>query len=327
LKPRILLQIAMLLGCAVPLRAQQPLPPIEFHGLVQVWFTGGDGHSTFRIRRTELKAGGPITDRIRWGVQIDPSRLVTLVTRRDSTALVGVDVGNGSVLQDALLTYSVSRAWAIDVGQYKLPLSREGTTSSAALETVERTLFATAEGKFADIRDIGVRLRGVIGPLELHGGVFNGLGESFNRTDANMQKAFMARAVLTPLTGLALGASGGHTIGVSGATQHRLGADVSFVRPRMTLRSELLSGSDGAIDRIGYYGLAAYRPHPKFEAVVRYDDWDAGTAPREQDYVGGVSYLIDARYTKLQLNFVRKTFAGDATSSQNLLMINAQAAW
>ena len=315
------------LAAAGPASAQEARP-VEFHGLVQIWFTAADSHSTFRVRRTELKATGPVMERVRWTVQIDPSKLVTLSTRSDSGVVRGVDVDNGSVLQDAILSYEISPGWAIDAGQFKIPLTREGTASSATLETVERALFATAAGKFADVRDLGVRARGVAGPLELHGGLFNGVGESFNRSDANTQKALVARAVLTALPGLALGASAAQSVGrASAGERNRWGVDASFATDRVTLRGEVLGGRDAAVERFGYYGLAAFRVLPRLDTVLRYDAWDNGISAREDDYVAGLSYLLDGRTTKLQLNLVRKTFAGKLTPAQNLLLINAQAAF
>jgi hypothetical protein len=310
-------------------RAQEGAParPVAFHGLVQIWFTAREDQSTFRVRRTELKLSGSATGHVEWTVQVDPSKVITLRNRAPDELPPDVEIDNGSVLQDALVSYRLSPSVAIDAGQFKLPLSREGIQSSASLETIERAQFASAVGKFADVRDLGVRARGLVGPLGWHAGVFNGLGESFNRSDDNAQKAVVARTVIAVLSGFEAGVSGAHTLGrAAEGERYRWGGDLAYADTRFGLRAEVLGGADGDRERVGFYALTSYRWQPRWQAVLRYDAWD-NQGVTQRDYVAGLNYLVEGNHAKLQLNFIHTTFADAAPRARHILLINGQAAW
>ena len=312
----------MALAFACPLNAQTVATPakLEMHGLVQVWATGEDTSSTFRIRRTELKLQGTFTDKLRWQVQVDPVRTT-------------------GILQDAMLTYLLRNNLAVDVGQFKVPLTREGTMSSSMLETAERALFGSAPNKLADLRDIGAQIR-YTAPwsMDVRAGVFNSLGGNDNAADRDDRKGLMGQITAAPafLRGIILTTSGGVSVGSSDTlpSSNRISAGGAYAGHGLTLRSEYLQGEEAGTDRVGYYGLAAYRIHPRVEFVTRYDVWNPDTdrvtsavSLRETDYTGGITYFIDSHLAKLQVNYMRKTFENTALSARNVVIVNAQAAW
>jgi phosphate-selective porin len=321
MKPGILVAgLAIAMACPLNAQTAAPAPKLEMHGLVQVWAIGEDTSSTFRIRRAEVKLQGALTEKLRWQVQIDPTRAT-------------------SILQDAMLSYVLRSNLIVDVGQYKVPLTREGTTSSALLETAERALFASAPNRFADLRDIGAQVR-YTAPwnVDLRAGVFNSLGGNDNAADRDDRKSIMGQITVTPafLRGIMLTSSGGVSVGSSDTAQssNRFSAGGAYGGHGVTLRSEYLQGEEAGSERAGYYGLAAYRVHPRVELVTRYDVWDPDTdgvtgtvSLRETDYTGGLTYFIDSHLAKLQVNYMRKTFENTALSARNVVIFNAQAAW
>jgi hypothetical protein len=318
--------------------AQQPQPAIEFHGLVNVWIAADDSINTFRIRRTELKATGPITAALRWTVQVDPSKVVTLRQERDSAENVrDVAVDLGSVLQDAMLTYRVRDKLFIDVGQFKMPIGREGPQSSSTLETIERGLVVSARNKLSDVRGIGAQGRVTLPyRIQITTGVFNNIVEHLNRVDTNGDKAVIGRVVVGALSSLSVGATGARIVANDSDSEYgsRLGADVLFTTPRATIKAEYLSGEDGRLERRGFYGLAAYKVLPKLEAVVRYDEWDADldreeslATARERDYVAGLTYFLSGHAAKFQINYLHKTFDAALARSRGQVLVNIQAAW
>ena len=321
----------------------------KFSGLLQAWYLSGDHPTvdTFRLRRTELKAVGQVGAKVRWTVMIDPAKLLSLnkATEPIEGEPVVTDVSvnqSGRILQDAFISVLPTPKIQVDAGQLKVPMGVEGLQSSAALETIERALFMSDRsrgGSFGDIRDIGAVVRFMpAASFDLIAGVFNGSGESQNDVDKNDQKSWAGRLVWRPTfaKGLQLGAwavRAGDTI--PGRPQRdRSGAELQLVHDRFTLRGELVSGKDAAIERRGYYGLVAYKLRPNLEAAARFDTWDPDTGKDtdaasvgERDYVAGFNYYLDGYKAKLQLNYLSKTFSDPVVQDRYLIIANLQTSW
>lgn len=302
---------------------------VKFSGTVQAWYVGGGEAvtSTFRVRRAELKFAGELTPAAHWTLMVDPSKALKVSN--------GAVSQSTSLLQDAHATLKLG-GFSLDAGQFKLPLSREGfTQSSSKIETVERALFIS-DGKYGLVRDLGFMLSGpLVRGVSFHLGAFNGAGEMQNTPDTNDDKVVAGRVeVQTPVRGLSLGSSGawGGEVSESNVRHDRLGGDVAFVRGPVTVRAEVMRGRDAAVERLGYYGLAAYRVG-QLELVGRYDAWDRDTASEtaaadalERHYVAGVNYFVVGTASKLQATYAHRTFGGVAPSS-GMLLVNVQMAW
>ena len=322
---------------------------IKFNGLLQGWYAGGTGgfRDTFRVRRSELKLSGEITPYARWTVMIDPSKALGL--NNSYTVVNGVPVladtsvnQASRILQDAFLTLDYNKNIHVNVGQFKIPLSLEGLQSSAALETVERALFASDRaraGTYGDVRDLGVMVHGPLSSsVDYQIGLFNGSGENQNDLDKNDQKAVAGRLTVHPsfLRGLRIGGSGvwGNGSGPARPRRDRVGAELLFKRDAWTIKSEFMSGTDSDLHRQGYYGHVGYRVAPKIETIFRIDTWDpdtrlqsSSTNTRERDFITGVNYYLTENNLKFQANYLRKTFANQLTPSRNLFLVNLQASW
>ncbi len=317
---------------------------LTFNGLVQAWYAAGTQgfRDTFRIRRTELYFNGQITNKARWQVMIDPSKVLALeAAPADGPRLVVSPAISQStrLLQNAVITFDYNPRVRWSIGQFKLPLGLEGQQSSGRLDTVERALFASDRargGAYADVRDIGVMVRGGSGSrLDVQAGIFNGVAESQNEVDRNDQKAFAASVVVRPVSGLHLGSSGAWGNGGGDRPRRdRLGAEVQYTRGPLTLRSELMTGRDGPVHRRGAYGHAGYRFSPRVEGVLRFDTWDPDTdsdgtpsSVRERDYIAGVNVFLSQHNLKLQANYLRKTFHDDVVPARDVFLINTQTFW
>ena len=323
-----------------------PLQSVKFNGLVQGWFfMGNQGLSdSFRVRRTELYFTGQVTDKARWQVMIDPAKALALETTTTPVngvpVLSAIAVGQASrILQNAFVSLDYIPKVQMNIGQYKLPLSLEGLQSSGQLETVERALFASDRargGNYGDVRDIGFMLRGGVGSrVDFQAGVFNSIAETQNSVDVNDEKALAGRLVARPVTGLHLGMSGAWDNGSETRPRRdRLGGELEYKRGAFQLKSELMTGEDGPLNRRGFYAHVGYRFKPKFEWVFRVDGWDPDTAREdtpasvsELDYVTGFNFFILKHNLKLQANYLRKTFGSDALESRNVLLVNTQTFW
>jgi hypothetical protein len=325
------------------------LPPVEFHGFVQLQYRTGDPTTRdgFRLRKTDLKFSGDLSPHLSWRVALDAAKALsvskTLGKGVDSLALADASIDQKSrILQDAALTYTVNRKLSFDLGQQNLPLSEEGWISLAQLETIERTLFITdksrAEG-LGFVYDVGASANGMAGNvLEYHAGVFNEPGDDQGTTDANQQKAYMGRVVIHPsmLPKLQFGGSGTYEGGSVLQHRERGGGEVQYKDALFTVRAEAMGARDGLLHRFGWYGLGALRPVGRVQLVARYDSWDrdlsgeqtVSNALERQIVVGG-SYLLDGSTSaKFALNVVRQTFPNITTVRPATFLLAAfQGAW
>jgi len=141
--------------------AARALPPVEIHGFVQTYYRSGDPtvKDGFRLRKADLKFSGVLSSRLRWRISFDAAKALaltkTVVDVQDSLVLTDAGVDQRSrILQDAALTYSANKALSIDVGQQIVPLSLEGTISTSAVETIERTMFIIERSRAVGLGDI-----------------------------------------------------------------------------------------------------------------------------------------------------------------------------
>lgn len=320
---------------------------VTFNGLAQVWYAAGDGgfRNTFRARRLELKFSGQLTPKVKWTGMIDPTKGLSL--NNTFAAIGGTPVLQdtsvnqaGRILQDMFITLDYIKGAHIDIGQHKVPLSLEGLQSSAALETVERTMFASDRargGTLGDVRDLGASIRAPItSHADFHFGVFNGSSESQNDVDKNTGKSLASRFVVRPVKGLQIGGSGvwAHGQSPDRPRRDRAGAELLFTRGPFKFKSEVMTGKDAALSRVGYYTLVAYKVRPEFEPVFRFDVWDPdrhhetnSADVTERQYVAGLNYYITENNVKLQFNYVRRTFGEGILPSRNLFLMNLQTSW
>jgi Phosphate-selective porin O and P len=314
---------------------------VEFSGLVQAWYQSGTEADvgTFRLRRAEMKFSGELDPRVEWVVNVDPAKALkinnTYATVGETTVVSDGKVSQSSLmLQDAYMGFQFGHL-KLTAGQFKLPLSLEGSVqSSAKIETVERAMFIN-NGKYGLVRDLGAMVSGSAGPVGFQIGAFNGLGEHQNSVDADAEKPIVGRVVVTPSSQLQFGLSTavGGALSEDALTRDRLGVEGKFVGGPLTVRAEWMQGRDGLTTREGYYALGAYRIAPSLEVAARFDVWDANTAlessapdARRRDLVASLSYFLAGQNAKLQSSLIRREHGLDLPA-ENLIQVNFQTSW
>jgi hypothetical protein len=325
-----------------------PLPPVDIHGFVQVHYRTGDPLTTdgYKLRKADVKFSGLVTPRLHWRVAVDMAKALSLSTTtgriNDTATVTGVAVDEKSrVLQEAALTYAVNRLLSVDIGQQLLPLTEEGNLSLGGLETIERANFISEHSRgigLGYVYDLGVSANGELpAGLEYHAGVFNEMGQSQGTTDANDQKSVVARLVyhVPMIPGLQFGGSGGWEPGPDAQRLQRLGPEAQYHSGPVTLRAEAMDGRDGALHRVGWYGLGAYRPVPRLQLAVRYDAWDRDESAEssiknafERQVVLGANYLVEGTSGKIAVNIIRQTFPNiSSVPAATFALFAVQAAW
>jgi hypothetical protein len=344
---------ALIGGLALTAAAQDStglkgLPPVEIHGFLQVYYRDGDPTTKdgYRLRKADVKFSGEVSPHLRWRVAFDAAKVLTINKTisevGDSTALSDASIDQRTrLLQDAALTLSINHSTAIDIGQQILPLSLEGTISTANVETIERTMFIIERSRgvgLGDVRDVGASANGVLGNvLEYHAGLFNDAGDSQGTTDSNDQKAVFGRFAVHPsgLPGFQFGGSGGFQGGQVSVRRERAGSEVQFRDSRITLRAETMTARDAELRRFGWYTLAAVRPTKELQFVARYDAWDRDRTHEasivdafERQIVIGGSYLIDGTAAKVAVNVVHQAFPNvQISSGGTFVLIAFQGSW
>jgi phosphate-selective porin len=275
---------------------------------------------TFKLRRSEIKFSGDVTDKLHWAVMVDPAK--ELKTNKDNS----IDQ-KSRMLQDLKLTYDVFESNKINFGQFKVPISMEGLESSGKIDTIDRARFIS-DGKLGDYRDIGVMWEGDYKKIGYALGVFNGEGQ--NTSDLNDNKDVSGRFLVRPLEGLQLGTS--FYVGKSGTAlddKDRFGLEGKYVTSKYALKAEYMHAKDGSVSKEGWYGLGTYNFTDKWQGVARIEGWNPDTDNsnnKENDYTVGVNYFLNPDHTKLQLNYIRRDYSSSSKDDENIIMTAVQFA-
>lgn len=275
----------------------------------------------FDIRRARLDLKGAISPYFAYRLQTDFAEKPKII--------------------DAYGEIKLADYFMITAGQFKIPLSLENLTSSNKLEMIDRSQVVealVARGK--DVignhngRDIGIQFSGSF--LKINGlpfaeyrlGVFNGSG--INAADtANEAKDIAGRLLLTPVKGLSFGAayySGWDKAlkpDVAGKSQarNRLGFEISYVAPRLSIKGEYIKGKDGKTNRAGWYVQTGYfLIAQRLQVLAKYDSYDTNTSVADNRsvlYVFGTNYNFN-NWSRLQVFYTIRTEEGPKVNNNYL---------
>jgi phosphate-selective porin len=253
-----------------------------------------DGIDTFSIKRARLSLAGEIAKNVKMKFQVDLTKSPLLLE-------ASVDV----VFKPSL---------GFRFGQFYVPFGREGRTTTAEIETVQRSQvvekLAPGRDNGASGRDIGVQIFGKVSVFEYMAGAFNGAG--INKTDNNERKDFSARIAAQPTGFLSLGASlydGRANPAASGplVVRNRTGVDAALTLKDFLLKAEYLHGRDGDSSRDGWYVQGSYYALPKkLQALAKWDSYDPDretASDRSDILILGLNWWLTER-TRLQANYL-----------------------
>ena len=303
---------APLLAQYPPSTPSQPAAPspVKLTGYIQARevYQHGIGLSS-SINRARLTASGGITHGVAWRVQGE--------FRSGS-----VGTGRASVsLQDAYVRYSPG-SWAVQVGQFKTPFTREFITPLTDVETADR---ATVVDSLAHKRDIGLMGEYTYGSVAVWAGVFNGEGQNVTaNTDSTVLG--VARLAVRLIPELSLALNGARYFGDS----TRYGVDAAYEDSQFALKGEYLGqrrDEGPGSDDWGWYGLATAYVIPTIQAVGRYEEFGppgVTTAVRNRAWTAGVNVYPSGRSLRLTFDYLSRKI-GEPGVRKGRLLAQVQA--
>lgn len=282
---------------------------LQVSGLLQSEYTGYQGTSginSFSLHRARLDVKGDINDN--WNYEV-------------YTEFAGT-----TKLLDAYTTYKIADFLKFSAGQYKVPFSLESLIQDSQLEFIDRTQVVNAlAGRSTDVignqngRDIGAWISGNFAKVngqylfDYTLGVYNGAGYDVT-TDNNNHKDIAGRLGVHPIQNLVVSADIYNGVGYYGTpaknqTRNRYGFDARYVIGGLALQAEYDHGTDGIIQRSGWYGQASYFVVPKhLQLAARYDTYDPNEASINVTniyYYYAVNYFFND-WAKLAVNYIDK---------------------
>jgi len=287
----------------------------KLSGYSQLLYTAQDsGLDGFSVRRMRLTLLGELLKNVRTKLQADAVK--------------------SPILLDGLVEFTFYEAASLRVGQFKVPFSLESTTSSADIETINRSQPVLKLSPGQDIgasgRDIGAVVFGKTSILEYAVGLFNGAG--INKADTNEQKDWAGRIVVHPASFLAFGASvydGKYSpsTNVQAEKRDRAGLEMAVLTGPVSLKGEYIRASDGSILKEGWYLQGGYFLMPKkLQGVIKVDSFNPDTSAdssRVGQWTFGLNWLLADR-TKLMVNLeVYKDASGKTTNTALLTHFQA----
>ncbi|MCX6564958.1 MAG: porin [Candidatus Aminicenantes bacterium] len=251
-------------------------------------------------------------------------------------AKFAIDVVRTPVLVDAMVDVIFAEYANLRFGQFMVPFGVESVTSTADLDTINRSQPVDKLAPGRDIgtlgRDVGVMMTGKVSVFDYSVGLFNGSGA--NKADTNDEKDFAGRVGVKPVDFLTVGASlyKGKYNSVVGAAldrRDRTGIDAAVALGDVSLKGEYIWGVDGKTDRRGWFVQAGWFVLPKqLQILAKFDAYDKDVDRADDGtnlYTAGLNWIFSDK-TKIQLNYEYLRNELSQTVNQALL-VQFQAAF
>jgi hypothetical protein len=187
----------------------------------------------FQLRRLQFQVTGDWNQYFRVRLKLALQELVR-------------EMNNNQVIEDAYVRFHKSDAVELQLGQYKMPISREELRSDADQLVIDRSPIVNGNFRRSQLisRDIGLQFGGNLYehevPLEYYVGMWNGEGRNspFDYVDKNDSKLFGGRMEYAILPGVEVGGSVLFDPILSGAGVYTFGTG-TFLIPESVDYSEM----------------------------------------------------------------------------------------
>jgi hypothetical protein len=328
---------------AKPAAAPAPMPvvskqEIKLSGFIQERYTHSSQqgfNDSLETKRARLILSGNPTSKLDFYIQTDLAGSRTVVSAIDFVT-PGTTTTRVSkpVLLSAVVGYQLNKLNKLSLGQFAVPFSMENTTASWNLDFINRptVIDELVPGRDPNAigYDQGIQLYGA---TRAKSGKLTALytlallnGSGIATDDTNDRKDPDIHLVFNPLSKFAFG--GSYYDGAVGAARTdfiRTGYEAAYRSAPWTLKSEYITGKDGAIHKNGWY-VTALRMLTKsgLQFGARYDVFDPNTDVDDNalnTLTAGFNWFLDPKgYSKWQLNYERRREEGPQIANDRLLV-------
>ncbi|WP_158796924.1 porin [Pedobacter sp. L105] len=291
---------------------------LQISGLIQGEYEGfqqQSANNTFLLHRARLDIKGDVSDN--WSYEVYTEF-----------------AGGTPKLLDAYATYRVTDFLKFTAGQFKVPFSLESTVNDSQLDFIDRAAVINAlTSRSTDVignnigRDIGIQASGSFVKInhrylfDYQLALLNGAGYDVT-SDNNKYKDLSGRLTFHPVKDLDISADFYNGVGFYGTPaknekRDREGLDARYVVGKLALQAEYDKGTDGVINRDGWYGQATYFVLSKLQLAAKYDTYDPNTVEsnvRMNTYTGGFNYFFN-KWARFAANYVDRREQGVQTKN------------
>lgn len=301
---------------------------LQLSGLAQFRYQGFEQagvNNAFDLHRIRLDVRGDVTNKWSYDIYSEYG-------------------GAGVKLIDAWISYKLDDYLKFTAGQFKIPFSLESLITDSQLEFIDRSQVVEAlAARSKDIignqqgRDIGIQVSGSFVKLDEQYlfdyifGIFNGAGYDVT-ADNNTDKDIAGRLSVHPIKNLTISADFYNGLAFYGTPaknqkRNRGGIDARYTLGNLTLQTEYDKGTDGVIQRDGWFAQAAYFVIPKkLQLAVKYDTYDPTKTiktDRTTIYYGGINYFFN-NYTKFSIDYLDRKEETATQIKNNILEAQLQ---
>lgn len=275
--------------------------------------------SNFKINFVEIAIDGMLTEDIGFRAQFNPHKTNT-----------------NNNMSDMFVRRAFGKNHNVFLGRTRVPIGKEGTTSSYGLTFANRSQIAR---NFSNLRDVGIKTASRWKYANLYNGVYNG---SRDNADTNTEMDLASWLELKPfadipeLGNLVIG--GGFINGRNTYSYDVYGANIAYKFKKLGLDAEY-SYADGFNGKTGLSqnqkadGLAlttTYDWNDKIQLAARYDVFDNNVDTDKtsfEEYTAGINYFMHKNNVKVQLNYVYANNPYSGQDSQKIILQSQFMTW
>lgn len=288
---------------------------VRYNGIIQKGADSGAFPPNFSIPLADMRVSGKFAPHLNF--MLEPLYSRTWGGASSATIV-------GGVVADGYVSTDIFPHHLIYLGQTRVPIGVEGTTSPFAYITMDKSQIARY---FSDYRDMGIKIAGTWPLVDYTIGAYNGAGG--NNKDYSRNMAVGGMIIVKPLYKLPkkgkldLGGGyyrqqNGNTANTAASSRYEMqttSAVLAYKYKKFGIKTEWAlrhgSGATASNGNIpvskGMFAETTYDLTPKFQLLAKYDIFNPNQAVKKNintEYTIGTNYYFSGNALKLQVNAV-----------------------
>ena len=301
---------------------------LRYNGVVQKGADSGTFPPNFSVPLADLRFSGKMAPHVNYLAALNNQRTWGGANSNTTT---------GGLLGDVYVTTDIVPHHTIYIGQTRIPIGIEGTTSPFALNTIDRAQIAR---NFSDYRDVGVKVAGSYPLVDYYLGVYNGAGQNYKDSTNNM--GFGGWATFKPLYNhpeygkfeIGGGAYRQQNASTTVATRYEsqtYSTALAYKYKKFGIKNEwayrhgygAITANGTVPDAKGMFTETTYDLTPKLQLLAKYDVFNPSNKQNcNTEYTLGTNYYFAGNNIKLQVDGV--AVSNQAGKDSKRLMVLTQ---